>query len=777
MRSFDGVVAMHSSALLFAAIGAIPPAPMSELMAGDPDEQSLQVLGSPDGRFTDADRPVVTEGGLPIGDHEVFINAEEREVLERKTGQPLAVGDTIDLTFWWSGLELAITDPSTVVEPIGVEEVRVAGFGHLPDEVLPDELYPRLRVIVSADLARKYSCTGDFRADMTDDEAAAAAFPPTCAQQYWFYSFELDGSPGVAASFRRQFSEASERLSTDLPPWVTRQAGYFYISQDRAVVAEAVQRATRPAVTALIAFALVALMTTLVVFGIAATRILRRAESESRALRQLGAGLDQRFVCTFLPIAGAVLLGVGGALVVGVLLSPLGPVGSVRDLAGTPGPSLPMSVTLLVAAVLVVALFAVSALVVVVAQRRACRSERPSTPRVAFFASRLLRSNRPAMTTGASAALDLARPGTVAAILGCMVAVVCVVASFTFGTTLTTLVDNPIEYGWPWDVAVITNFGFDSAVPEEVAASLDGDPDVEDYVMYGFDSSALVGDQGVPVVFDFSPEVPVELPVIHGRAPRAAGEAVLGSKTIGDLGVSIGDRVTIRPGALPERSVMVVGTAVLPAVGSFVSDRTGLGQGAFVLTDDEPTPDTASFVAVNVRDGVDPAAFLERLAPALPGWDATGAPPLTYDRPIRSAEIVNVSELRSAPLLLGGVLGLGLLVGLALSIMVSVRDRWHELAILRALGFGDRELRASVRWQACAMMAAGLVVGVPVGMVVGRLAWSAFAEQLGVALRAGASVTIVAVTVAGAMVVALIAAALPARSSTRSSRAHALQKV
>ena len=257
----------------------------------------------------------------------------------------------------------------------------------------------------------------------------------------------------------------------------------------------------------------------------------------------------------------------------------------------------------------------------------------------------------------------------------------------------------------------------------------------------------------------------------------AAGEAVLGSETIGDLGVSIGDRVTIRPGALPERSVVVVGTAVLPAVGSFVSDRTGLGQGAFVLTDDEPTTDTASFVAVNVRDGVDPTAFLERLAPALPGWDVMDAPPLTYDRPIRSAEIVNVSELRSAPLLLGGVLGLGLLVGLALSIMVSVRDRWHELAILRALGFGDRELRASVRWQACAMMAAGLVVGVPVGIVVGRLAWSAFAEQLGVALRAGASVAIVAVTVAGAMVLALVAAALPARSATRTSRTHALQKV
>ena len=385
MRSFDGVVSMHSSALLFAAVGAIPPAPMSELMAGDPDEQWLQVLGSPDGRFTDADRPVVTEGGLPVGDHEVFINAEEREVLERKAGQPLAVGDTIDLTFWWSGLELTITDLSTVVEPIGVEEVRVAGFGHLPDEVLPDELYPRQRVIVSADLARKYSVHWRLPGRHDRRRGVGCRVPSDLRTAVLVLLIRAGG----LARRRRVVPPAvqlkrSERLSADLPPWITQQAGYFYISQDRTVVDDAVQRATRPAVTALTVFAVVALMTTLVIFGIAATRILRRAEPESRALRQLGAGLDQRFVGTFLPLAGAVLLGVVGALVVGVLLSPLGPVGSVRDLAGTPGLSLPMLVTLLVAAVLVVALLAVSALVVVVAQRRAIRPKRLSAPRVAL---------------------------------------------------------------------------------------------------------------------------------------------------------------------------------------------------------------------------------------------------------------------------------------------------------------------------------------------------------------------------------------------------------
>jgi hypothetical protein len=514
----------------------------------------------------------------------------------------------------------------------------------------------------------------------------------------------------------------------------------------------------------------------MVIFGIVMARILRRSEPEFRSLLQLGAGLSQRLLGAIAPVTAVVVVGVAGAIAVGALLSPIGPIGSVRDLAGSPGPSLPARVTVAAAALLVVALAVISVAIVFAAQRRLEQTARRSRRRAVLLSNTVSRFSRPSMTTGTSAALDVTRPGTVAAMLGCVVAVACAVGSLIFGSNLTTLVEHPTQYGWPWDVAVITNGGYDSAVPENISASLDGDRDVDNYALYALNSSTQFGDQGVPVVYGFSADAPFEFPLFDGRAPSKANEAVLGTRTAQRLGAGIGDHITVRSWLFPEASVEVVGTAVLPALGSFASDRAGLRDGAFVLTGEAPTPDTASFVAIHLRDGVDRDAFLRRLEPALSEWDRMNAPPLTYVHPVRSPEIVNVSELRAAPLLLGGVLGFALLSGLALSIVVSVRDRQRELAILRVLGFRDAELRASVRWQACAMMAVGLVAGVPLGIVVGRLAWRAFADQLGVALGADSPISIVIATIVAAMLLALVAAAVPARSATRTSRGDALRQ-
>ncbi|CAN5625278.1 hypothetical protein BH10ACT2_BH10ACT2_20530 [soil metagenome] len=773
IRGFDGVEGVYSSSLLGALIGDVESGVLGELSDQAP---WLQVVGSPDGRFVEVDRPAVTSGRLPTGDHELFVSNEERPVLEAAVGRPLAVGDTVQLSFYWTGLFNGDVDYSATVSSIGVESLQISGFGVLPDEVLPDELYPRQRLIVSGDIARKYGCTADYRGNMTDEEASAAAFPPNCSTLYQYYSLQLDGNPNTAASIRQQFGDAAERLTPDLPQYIAQQrAGYYFISQDRADIDLAVARAIRPTVAALDLFSIVTLLATVAIFGVAVARVARRAETESRRLMELGATTAQRVIATALPAAAAIAIGILGAVAIGALLSPIGPVGSVRVLVNSPGIGVPLRLVLATVVPLAVALAAMASVVAFAMARRTARANVRASRKVTRLTRLVSAWRRPSFTTGTSAALDVSRPGTAAAIVGCVIAVACVSGALIFDSNVKDLVDKPVEYGWPWDVAVVVGAGYSGAEPDTVAQALANNSDVDSYELYGMDPSTQIGGQGVSVLYGFSNFDPPKFPIVSGRAARHGNEAVLGSKTAESLGVEVGDEISLQSTRFVAGDVVVVGIAVLPSIGPFIADRTGLGDGVFVILD-QPVDDSSALVAINLRDGVAPTAFVEGIADVVPSWDGYTDAPLVLTKPVRSAEIINVSDLRLTPLLLIRLLGLALFSGFALSIIVSVRDRQRELAILRVLGFRDAELRASVRWQASMMMIVGLIFGVPVGVVLGRTAWRAFATQLGVVPRASIPISVVAVTIAGSLVLAILAAIVPARSATRTKSGLALRR-
>jgi ribosomal protein L13E len=262
-----------------------------------------------------------------------------------------------------------------------------------------------------------------------------------------------------------------------------------------------------------------------------------------------------------------------------------------------------------------------------------------------------------------------------------------------------------------------------------------------------------------------------DLPIVEGRQASRPGEAILGSLTADDLGVAVGDRVAVRSQVPGVDKVTVVGIGVLPSIGPFLSDRTGPGTGAFVLTGLDPTKpeyqDPVALTAIRLKPSTDPKAFAARNHTAILGWDTIGQPPDVLTAPVRPPEIINAQSLRTGPLALAILLALGLAIGLACSIGVSVRDRRRELAIFRSLGFSGRDLRATVAWQALATIAVGLVVGIPFGLIGGRLAWESFARQLGVVPDAEISVTWLAIVVAGSLAVALLAAWPPARAAAR----------
>ncbi len=68
---------------------------------------------------------------------------------------------------------------------------------------------------------------------------------------------------------------------------------------------------------------------------------------------------------------------------------------------------------------------------------------------------------------------------------------------------------------------------------------------------------------------------------------------------------------------------------------------------------------------------------------------------------------------------------------LAHTLVSSVRRRRRELAVLRTMGFVRRQVWLSVFWQTATLVSIALIVGIPLGALMGRFAWNLFADDLG----------------------------------------------
>ena len=175
-------------------------------------------------------------------------------------------------------------------------------------------------------------------------------------------------------------------------------------------------------------------------------------------------------------------------------------------------------------------------------------------------------------------------------------------------------------------------------------------------------------------------------------------------------------------------------------------------------------------IFVTLRPGVDRAAAtreLQRLVPA-----ANGGQVIPVQRP---AEIVNYRSLGATPAFLGAALAAGAVAALCLTLFASVRRRRRDLALLKTIGFTRRQLAAAVAWQSTIAVALGAVVGVPLGIALGRFLWDLFAREISVVPEPTVpGPTVVLITV-GALVLANIVAAVPGRMAGRTPTALLLR--
>jgi ABC-type antimicrobial peptide transport system permease subunit len=99
---------------------------------------------------------------------------------------------------------------------------------------------------------------------------------------------------------------------------------------------------------------------------------------------------------------------------------------------------------------------------------------------------------------------------------------------------------------------------------------------------------------------------------------------------------------------------------------------------------------------------------------------------------VLGAPVANDAQMGSQPLTLAVVLTVAVLLSLAATVLSGARRRRRELAVLKSLGMTRRQVRAIVVWQTSTVLFIAAVVGLALGLAVGRWVWVSFATSIGV---------------------------------------------
>ncbi len=258
--------------------------------------------------------------------------------------------------------------------------------------------------------------------------------------------------------------------------------------------------------------------------------------------------------------------------------------------------------------------------------------------------------------------------------------------------------------------------------------------------------------------------------IVAGRAPSKRSEIALGADTMSAAHTRIGREVDV-VGSVSHARMRVVGQAVFPTG----DDAFPLADGAYVApaaADALGTSDSSENLAVRYQSGVDKGVMYARLDALDAKSGPDNSPP---ERPTPPGEIEKLRNVESVPKVLAGFLLLLAMIALAHALVVGVRRRSHDYALLRALGFRRRDVRSAVAWEAGTIAAIGALIGVPVGLVLGRLSWARIAGNIGVFDANRVPILVVALAVPAAVAFAIVVAQLPARRAVRLRPAQILR--
>jgi ABC-type lipoprotein release transport system permease subunit len=141
----------------------------------------------------------------------------------------------------------------------------------------------------------------------------------------------------------------------------------------------------------------------------------------------------------------------------------------------------------------------------------------------------------------------------------------------------------------------------------------------------------------------------------------------------------------------------------------------------------------------------------------------------------RPSDIQSLARLRSLPAVLAALLVVLVAATVVHAMVVAVRRRRRDVAILQTLGATRRAVMTIGAWQGSTIGVAGLVIGVPLGIVAGRSLWTLLANAYGTLAEPVVPVTGVVTLVVTVLLLAGTTGVMPIRRGLRHRPAEVLR--
>jgi ABC-type lipoprotein release transport system permease subunit len=558
-----------------------------------------------------------------------------------------------------------------------------------------------------------------------------------------------------------RFQAAVSRIQPDLDLEFTNTADLYRQAQ-RQIIFQS---------RCLLAFGGAAFLAALFLIGQAVARYTAASVVELRALRAMGVTSGQGIAAsaTGPAIAGVLgaLAGAGGAFVA----SGMFPLGTAEIVEPSPGRSADWTVfgPGIAAVVLLVAVGAACA-----AKFALAAADRDQRTRRSALATAAARSGLPVpLVVGTRFAFEAGRGPTAVpirpALIGAVGGVLGVLAAFTFSQGVSDAVSHPERFGQTAQLDTYLGTNDEDFVPaDQIVAAVTDHPDVTGVNDARQSVASDPEHTGTIVLYSHAAQKPLPVALMRGRMPVTPDEVALAPVSLKLLKASVGDTVTL-VGNKSTRRQLVTGSVLLPG-----GPRNSYSEGGFLTTEGYDALFTGfkfHMLQLSLRPGADVdatnAALSKAVTKAVP--EAAG---FSFEPAEVPFEVAELKDVRRLPLFLGVFLAVLAVGAVGHALATAVRRRSRDVAVLRALGMTQRQSRVLIVTQATALVAVGLLFGVPLGLAVGRTVWRVVADDLPTQYVTPWAAWAMLLVAPVALLLANVLAAVPGR---RAARMHVAQ--